>query len=317
MVKMQGDGDCLFHALVAHQETGDGPQLRRDLADFLDEEATNQGAFAEEWLLEAENLRGPKEEYWGGTASIMAYSLMKCRTVNVHYRQPDGSCNIVVHRHTDVAPDETSSLEVLYNGHDHYDCLLEMHPCCDHPPSPSKNLEDFELAWEQPPESTTRYLMRKELGPMPAPCLDKAAFPSLQSAVASGASQRLQRGFCAPQNKEKKKKPNNKKKNKNGTHCLKKDQQPGEAAEEGQMQELAVQPPQMPQHRRYCKKTTPPPELRDDILTEICKAVVMPKSQHPHRKVEDGIQEPTPSTKSQAKQKRNFDVLIVKETNRR
>ena len=44
-------------------------------------------------------------------------------------------------------------------------------------------------------------------------------------------------------------------------------------------------------HHRYRQKTTPPPELRDDILTEMCKIRVAPTSHHPHRKQEDLIKD--------------------------
>ena len=217
----------------------------------------------------------------------MAYSLMKGRTVNVHYRQQNGSCNIVVHCHTDVTPDEAGPpIDVLYNGQDHYDSLLEMPPCCNHGSSLPMHLDDLELAWDQPPHATTRCLIRKVSGPKLKPCPDVANFPSLQSAVAGGMPKQQKSGFCTPLNKEKKKKPNNKKKK--NADCSKKDPVPDGAAEAEPMEDS---PEQVFRHRRYRKKTTPPPELRDDVLTEVCQAVVAPTSQHPHRKAEDSIQE--------------------------
>ena len=54
-------------------------------------------------------------------------------------------------------------------------------------------------------------------------------------------------------------------------------------------------PTPMKGHRRYTCKTTPPPELRDDILTEMAKVPVAPAGTlHPHRKVEDMIKAGTP-----------------------
>ena len=55
-------------------------------------------------------------------------------------------------------------------------------------------------------------------------------------------------------------------------------------------------PTPMIRHRRYTCKTTPPPELRDDILTEMAKVPVTPAGTlRPHRKVEDMIKAGTPT----------------------
>ena len=67
VVKVAGDGDCLFHAL-AFFDGSDGGALRIDVADFMEQEAVNQPAFEAEWLDEAERLRHSK--WWGHTAII-------------------------------------------------------------------------------------------------------------------------------------------------------------------------------------------------------------------------------------------------------
>ena len=56
VIKVQGDGDCLFHAL-AFCSGSDGGALRIEVADFLEEEALNQDGFEEAWLEEADKIR--------------------------------------------------------------------------------------------------------------------------------------------------------------------------------------------------------------------------------------------------------------------
>ena len=80
VVKVEGDGDCLFHAL-AYFESGDGGALRIDVADFLEAHALEQDGFEETWLSEAEKLRASA---WGGHNAIIAYSLMKNTRVILH-----------------------------------------------------------------------------------------------------------------------------------------------------------------------------------------------------------------------------------------
>ena len=46
-----------------------------------------------------------------------------------------------------------------------------------------------------------------------------------------------------------------------------------------------------PVFRRCTTKTTPPPELRDDILTELSRIPVKPRMQHPHQKQENFIKD--------------------------
>ena len=56
-------------------------------------------------------------------------------------------------------------------------------------------------------------------------------------------------------------------------------------------------PAPVTRHRRYTCKTTPPPELRDDIVTEMAKKapVTAAGTLHPHRKIEDVIKAGTPT----------------------
>lgn len=85
VVKVQGDGDCLFRAL-AYFHSGDGGALRIDVADFLEAKALEQEGFEEAWLQEAEKLRASA---WGGHNAIVAYSLMQKVRVFLH-TQPSG-----------------------------------------------------------------------------------------------------------------------------------------------------------------------------------------------------------------------------------
>ena len=80
VVDVPGDGNCLFHALAMQDEVGRcGEELRAELANFLESEAFRQDGFEEVWLEEAEHLRGPAAECWGGAVAISAYSLLRPR----------------------------------------------------------------------------------------------------------------------------------------------------------------------------------------------------------------------------------------------
>ena len=92
VVKVVGDGDCLFHAL-AFFDGSDGGALRIDVADFLEEEAVNQPGFAFEWLDEAEKLR---ENKWGGHTAIIAFSQMMATRVVLHTRLEDGTVAVAL-----------------------------------------------------------------------------------------------------------------------------------------------------------------------------------------------------------------------------
>lgn len=66
VVKVGGDGDCLFHAL-GYRDAYDGQALRIDIANFMTEHAGGQAAFQQEWQQESRKLR---KGHWGGAAAI-------------------------------------------------------------------------------------------------------------------------------------------------------------------------------------------------------------------------------------------------------
>ena len=258
VVKVDGDGDCLFHAL-AYFDGSDGGALRIDGADFLEAEAVNQPGFEFEWLDEAEQLR---ENKWGGHTAIIAFSQMMGTRVVLHTRLEDGSVTVAEASHGSVADSTTAPLRhILYNNVDHYDALIEV-----------ADASGMEAAWPQPPPPL--YVKEKEA---------ETEFPPLPDSGAETQAPRpkRQRFSAARPKKISKKKPLNLKKAFNGGQCCGGEEE-AECAQEHQKQW---------RHRRYTQKTTPPPELRDDILTEMCRIRVAPTSVHPHRQQEDLIKD--------------------------
>ena len=156
VIKVQGDGDCLFHAL-AFCSGSDGGALRIEVADFLEEEALNQAGFEEAWLEEADKIRRSE---WGGHTVIAAYSLMTKRRVIVHAREMDGGTKVEEQSHEQLMEKPgAKQIHILYNGNDHYDALVQV-------VDPS----GMEPAWPQPPPPT--YFKQAE-----------EAFPSLHEAT--------------------------------------------------------------------------------------------------------------------------------------
>ena len=105
-------------------------------------------------------------------------------------------------------------------------------------------------------------------------------FPPLSDSRAEtqAPKPKRQRFSAARPHKISKKKPLNLKKAFNGGQCCGGEEE-AECAQEHQKQ------------WRYTQKTTPPPELRDDIPTEMCRIRVAPMSEHPHRQQEDLIKD--------------------------
>ena len=257
VVKVVGDGDCLFHAL-AFFDGSDGRALRIEVADFLEAEAINQPGFEFEWLDEAEKLR---ENKWGGHTAIIAFSQMMATRVVLHTRLEDGAVTVAEASHSSVADSPTAPVRhILYNGVDHYDALIQV-----------ADADGMEAAWPQPPPP--RYVKEKEA---------ETEFPPLpdSGAETQAPKPKRQRFSAARPQKISKKKPLDLKKAFNG--CQRCGDE--ERAE-------CIQEQKQWRHRRYTQKTTPPPELRDDILMEMCRIRVAPTSNHPHRQQEDLIKD--------------------------
>ena len=159
VVKMAADGNCLLHALAyegrsespsALASADRGEALRLELIDFLSTHAEHQGPFEETWLEEAEYLQRGPENAWAGNVAILAFSLMARRRVRVHTRHPDFTVTEEDATHEDLQGEPNLPVvQVLYNGVDHYDLLLEM-----------ENDEGTEPAWEGQ-LLPARYVMRQ------------------------------------------------------------------------------------------------------------------------------------------------------------
>ena len=153
VVKMVADGNCLLHALAcegALASADPGEALRLELIDFLSSHAAHQGPFEETWLEEAEYLQRGPESAWAGNVAILAFSLMARRRVRVHTRHPDFTVTEEDATHQDLQDEPNLPIvQVLYNGVDHYDLLLEI-----------ENDEGTEPAWEGQ-LLPARYVMRQ------------------------------------------------------------------------------------------------------------------------------------------------------------
>ena len=262
VVKVQGDGDCLFHALAFH-ESGDGGALRIDVAEFMTHEANAQEGFAAEWLSEAEKLR---EYEWGGHTAITAYSLMKMIRVVVHTHDRNSNATTIEEtshsqvRHLADAP----VAHILYNGHDHYDALV-----------PLLDSAGLAPAWHQPLPASY-FSEGQAVTPFSGEGDNGSCNPSDQTPAANTTTGRRRRN---------ERNSGNRKRSKRQTLPSQ-----GQGAEKADAGTATARVPAL-RHRRYTYKTAPPPELQDDILTEMSRISVSTKSKHPHRKCEDLLQD--------------------------
>ena len=149
VVKVEGDGDCLFHAL-AYFGSGDGAALRIDVADFLEAHALDQHGFEEIWLQEAEKLRASA---WGGHNAIIAYSLMKRTRVILHTHHTGAAESTVTEQSHGLVKgcDEAPLHHILFNGVNRYDALVPLRTAATR--------EDLKPAWENQP-SPESYLWK-------------------------------------------------------------------------------------------------------------------------------------------------------------
>ena len=262
LVKVPGDGDCLFHALGLH-DAQDGNALRIEIAHFMQQEALNQDdGFAGTWLDEAEELLDGR---WGGHTAATAYSLLRTVKVEIHIRQSCGTVLIKDATHPDVAGMETApTRRVFYNGVDHCQALVEVGP----------NHAGWQPAWEQPPPPT--YFAETAKDTASASSAATPAFPSLADAAKVG-NRRRAADFDQPRPSKK------------GKQAQKADKQGQKKEDAGAPAAPAEAKPHPIINCRITAKTTPPPELRDDIMTDLAIYGVRPKTAHPHRKQEDLI----------------------------
>ncbi|CAJ1393587.1 unnamed protein product [Effrenium voratum] len=143
VVGVPGDGNCLFHALAAQdREARCGEELRAELVDFLERKAGDQDGVEEVWREEAEHLRGPPVERWGGAVAISAYSLLRRRRVFVHVKVAGADAAEVWSNSHPLVDADAPVVHLLYDGVGHYNALVEV-----------ELSDEMAPAWPQPPPS--------------------------------------------------------------------------------------------------------------------------------------------------------------------
>lgn len=169
VVKVAGDGDCLFHALAYLADNNEpGSALRTRVANYLEEHAMDQPpAFQTFWFEEADSLRAGE---WGGMTAVTAYSSMAHVRVTVHTKLPNNNVLVTDYTHEDVHG-EARKIHILYNGDNHYDALQQV-----------TLGPDMVEAWPQPPPPS--YVSRRA-----------DDFPPLQACC--GANRKCRKGLAA------------------------------------------------------------------------------------------------------------------------
>ena len=222
----------------------------------MENHAWSQDGFEEEWLAEAETLRGGA---WAGHTAITAYSLMTERRVVVHKRQVVGASYTVeieeaTHAAVGAGASTANPQHILYVGENHYDALLFVEPA-----------GDLEPAWPQqpPPQYVCRRQRSSRGAPSPA-ALGRGTDPLPREAACARRPSGSPR-FAAPR------------------PCKRKGCASGGRA----FAEQEAEEKQRPVRRRHAEKSAPPPELRDDLATELARVQVAPGLRHSHRRQED------------------------------
>ena len=260
VIKVAGDGDCLFHAL-GFFACYDGAALRIEVADFMETHAAEQGGFEDEWLREVEKLRKNK---WGGHTAIAAYTLLKQTRVTVHTMQGAGQRPLVEEMsHAAVFGKEALPMvDILYNNKDHYDALVEIsdltgaQPAFPQPPPPmylnNKTAEEFPPLM---PDAAGKKAKKKGLtAPRPAKKAKAKAAAKPKAKAAATKTQPKKPDLDAQSDEEDNKAP-----------CATASLSQSEETEED-----AGKP---------------------GLLEELEKIPVAAMSTHPHRKLEDEIQD--------------------------
>lgn len=105
VVKVAGDGNCLFHALALHEGIGSA-ELKTEVLDYMGIVAEEEPALREAWAAEADYLRSQEPGHWGGQMAIIAYSAMRQKRVIIHEKSDEGNVKVEEHSHTSVAGKE-------------------------------------------------------------------------------------------------------------------------------------------------------------------------------------------------------------------
>ena len=176
VVKMDGDGDCLFHALAYHLGAAEtGAALRDQVANYMEQEALEQPSWESEYFLE--EARGLRAGVWGGTTAITAFTKMMGVRVVVHTKEVDKDVAVKDWTHLSV-PDNRTTLHLLFNGSDHYDALKEV----------EYQAHTMQAAWEQPPPPAYAASIIES----------EAYFPALHAEGGSAVRNKRKVGFTAP-----------------------------------------------------------------------------------------------------------------------
>ncbi|CAJ1385582.1 unnamed protein product [Effrenium voratum] len=245
------DGDCLFHALAVGAKVVDEPSN-----------------FQDEWLTEAERLR---RRLWGGAASCVAFSLMRGMRVISHSKIPNSSAVEVVDLSHRLVDPGAPKVHILYNGSTHYDALVRL---------------ESTLGWEPAWPQTGRPRYFKETtaarpvaanGPSPREIQEQNLIGDSLFGVETGDSLRERVIDVAGAQEEDGEA--------DSSEAGELTEEDGEEADETEEAEEAG----ALRRRRYRQKTTPPPELREDVMEEVVKAKVAPAEQtaHPLRHLEE------------------------------
>ena len=294
VIKVAGDGDCLFHAL-AFFDFSDGAALRIEVADFMDTHAAEQAGFEEEWRREVVKLRQNK---WGGHNVVAAYSLMKQRRVTIHTRRDDGAVPPVVVQEASHGlvhgNDAFPMVHILYNGKDHYDALVEVF-----------DKSNAQPAWPQPPPPMYFQVVgnKETTGAKDFPSLEEAAATSTKAGSKAGNKKGLegprpqQAGKAKAKAKSKAKakakakakgKAKPKAKPSPAAPSINQSQDPkpaGNEAEDGNDQSLGKALEMLPEEMGEEESMEP------GLMENLEAFPVASTSDHPHRKAEDLIKD--------------------------
>ena len=257
VVKMDGDGDCLFHALAYHLGTNEtGGALRQRLINYMEQEALGLGQpgwESEPLLEEAGALRAGA---WGGNTAMAMFSKMAGVRVKVHTKEPRKDVAVKDWTHENVSTNNPMAevFHLLFNGSDHYDVLKEV----------EYQANAMQAAWEQPPPPAYTASIIE-------------AFPALHAEGGPAVRNKRKEGFTAPRPSKKGK-------------ANKKPALKTEAAGEAERAEgLEMGPDAAGETERAEDMEVGPDKGRNLLVEKLEEIQVTETSLHPHRHVEDLI----------------------------
>jgi hypothetical protein len=262
-VPVAGDGNCLFHAL-GYLDARGGATLRNAVAAFMVENAADQIGFENAWLEEADELL---QGTWGGHTAITAYSLMHQVRVQIHTLQASGAVVVTDASHASVSGNTTAPLRrILYSNNNHYDALVEL----------LQNPQGWVPAWPQ--AGVPVYYKERDVA---QPAKPKKNAP--KAAPTPGSN-----------NSNNNRKPPRQRSGNFGGQPVKKKSATKKSSPDDKAppsQDATGPAKAHPVPRRCSAKSAPPPELRDDILTELARLPVKARMAHPHRRQEQLIKD--------------------------